>query len=82
MMHFGNQNAFTALQEMVSPGFPCIATVDIVHGDGTATVNLRGGGRQRVRMAIGASADARVVVQDGVAMSLVPVLPLSSVSVG
>lgn len=51
------------------------ATVQALHSDGTATVEMPGGDLARVRNPLGAQAGQGVYVQDGAVIGEAPALP-------
>ncbi len=85
MSSFGSgfgSNAFAAFKRITDGPAPVLATVSSMHSDGTATVDLRGGGQQRVRTSMTLGSGDQVVVQNGEVKGEAPAFSSQSISIG
>lgn len=69
-------NLYTRLLSLLPQAPVMTATVTALHADGTASVELPGGGQLRVRNPFNAEQGASVFVQDGAVVGDAPSLPL------
>lgn len=74
-------NLFKRLTELLPSEPLWVADVSMLHGDGTVTVTLMGGGQLRVRDPLGSAEGARVYVQAGAITGPAPDLPFGEIEI-
>lgn len=74
-------NLFLRLQGMLAPDPVLVGTVVDVHGDGTATVEVQGGGQLRLRNPLVLAVNSLVFFEGAAITGAAPDLPLFEIEI-